>query len=85
MLASSSERIISVTAASRTEGSGLDSAKRATDVLSTFLRRLLVLTLVSSSDAAEPASFIDSGSSNSRVLRVSSPDLAMKIFWSETR
>jgi len=80
MLASSSERIISVTAPSRTDGSGLDIAKRATDVLSIFLRRLFVLTLVSSSREPEPASFKDSGSMSSSVVRVSSPDLAMKIF-----
>ena len=78
MLASSSERSISVTASSRTAASGLDSAKRATAVLSTLRRRLFVPILVSSSRGAGPASSSDTGSTSSRAARLSSADLTMK-------
>ena len=80
MLAASSERIISSTAASRTTGSGFDRSKRATAVLSSFLNWLLVPISVSSSRGIEPASFSDSGSTSSKDVRLSSVDLTMKIF-----
>ena len=79
---SSSVRIMSFTAASRTLGSGLASANRATVVRRNRRRRLFVPTFVSVSGEAEPTPRSETGSRSSKVVRLSSIDLAMTTVWS---
>ena len=74
---SSSERIISFTAASRMAGLGLASANRDSVLRSTRRSRLLVPTLVSWAVGTEPAAANVSGSTRSYDERLSSTDVAM--------
>ena len=82
IVVSSSARIISFTAVSRTDASGFDSANLASAILRNRRRRLLVPIFVRSDVALEPAASSDTGSVSSIAGRLSSAVFTMTTRWS---